>query len=108
LKTLAARASADGGSAILDRVKPTTDATLDGCRSLPTPHDGGRVTLEEIREALADDGYSGGWRKAWVKEVLTEVVVETRTAEGARLIVEIKAVINQFQDGAPALLNDIL
>ena len=65
---------------------------------------GRRVSPEEIRDVLADEGYSAGARKAWLKTVLTELQEGdgsgAETAERRRLIEEINAVIDDSQDDA--------
>ncbi len=68
------------------------------------------MTLEEIREVLADEGYSADRRKTWLKEVLTDVTAEhstTPSPDRAKLIDEIKEIIEQQQDGEP-LSKDVL
>jgi hypothetical protein len=57
------------------------------------------VTPEEIRDVLADEGYSAGERKTWLKSVLTDIQDgDGRVAED--LIEEINAVIEEDDDEA--------
>jgi hypothetical protein len=70
--------------------------------SLPELGAGRRVSPEEIRDVLADEGYSAGARKTRLKTVLTELQEGdgAETAERRRLIEEINAVIDDSQDDA--------
>ena len=79
------------------RLEPALGATSDRRRSLCAHNGAWRVTLEEIRDAIQDEGYSGDRRKALIKEVLTEVACRPPcSSESRRLIVEIEAVVIQL------------
>lgn len=45
----------------------------------PTATDG--ITPEEVQAVLLDEGYSADHRKAWLKQLLTELTVEPRRAQ---------------------------
>lgn len=65
---------------------------------------GGEVSLEEIRDLLQDDGYSANQRKAWLKEVLTELQVnqaKPRSRDRDDLVKAIKDIIADNQDERP-------
>jgi len=58
--------------------------------------DGTPVGEEEIRDLLADEGYSADRRKGWLKEVLTALTAEEKRGSSPRrraLIAEISQII---------------
>lgn len=65
---------------------------------------GGTVTLQEIEDALADEGYSAAERKDWLKTVLTKLSRKDRdrlSAEEQRIVARIKQILSNHQDGDP-------
>jgi len=48
------------------RITPTNPSKAEIPRS-------GDISLDEIQDVLQDDGYSANQRKAWLKEVLTDL-----------------------------------
>jgi hypothetical protein len=72
---------------------------------------GRRITPEEIRQVLMDEGYSASRGTDWVREVLTSVQNDetwTDDAEKERLIGEIKAILGDAQEGDEPLADDVL
>ncbi|MBI1251837.1 MAG: hypothetical protein GC189_10225 [Alphaproteobacteria bacterium] len=69
----------------------------------PLHHDGNPITVEDINEVLANEGYSADQRKGWLKEVLTELTSRNRDDAPGRdhLVAHIKAILNDNQDGEP-------
>jgi hypothetical protein len=68
------------------------------------PPAGGEVSLEEIQDLLQDDGYSAKQRKAWLKEVLTELQdnrAKPRSRDRDELVKAIKDIIAENQDERP-------
>jgi hypothetical protein len=68
------------------------------------------ISPDEIRDVLADEGYSAGERKNWLKTVLTEIQKERPelpAAERNRLMDEVRSVIGANQDGKP-IADDVL
>lgn len=62
---------------------------------------GASLSLQEIQDALTDQGYSADGRKGWLREVLTELeAIHAReaSAETADLIDSIKTVLRAQQD----------
>jgi hypothetical protein len=79
-------------------------------RRLPELRDDRPISADEIRDVLADEGYSAGERKTWLKSVLTELQQgpqEASTPERRRLIDEVKSIIAAYQDGKP-VADDVL
>ena len=70
-----------------------------------------RITLQEIQDVLADQGYSADKRKAWLKEVLTDLEQEhskTPSADRKQLIDSIKAIVGKLQKTGRPISNDVL
>ncbi|MEW5424956.1 hypothetical protein [Amorphus sp. 3PC139-8] len=66
------------------------------------------ITLQELQEALAEEGYSADARKDWLRALLTEV--QSRYPKGARidraaLIEAVKEVIDTHQQ-RPSVIDD--
>jgi hypothetical protein len=69
------------------------------------------ITLQEIQDALLDDGYSADERKNWLKGVLTELEQHSASdasPEMARLIDEVKRIIDVQQQAGKPIADDVL
>ena len=77
--------------------------TIKGKRSKEPSAAGGEISLEEIQDLLHDDGYSANQRKAWLKEVLTDLQDRTKSSSRDRddLIKAIKDIIAEKQNERP-------
>jgi len=74
------------------------------------PPAGGEISLEEIRDILQDDGYSANQRKAWLKEVLTELQdgkAKPRSRDREDLVEAVKDIIADHQE-TPPISDDTL
>ena len=74
------------------------------------PVTGDRISLDEIREVMADTGYSADQRKGWLKNVLTDLAQQqTGSPSSARseLIETVKQIIDDNQSGKP-IARDVL
>ncbi len=63
-----------------------------------------QITLQEIQDALADEGYSANQRKGWLKELLTDLEraqAADPSGDHAELVGEIKEIIRRYQHGKP-------
>ena len=70
--------------------------------SLETYRPGLNVTPEEIRQILADGGYSAGARSGWLKTLLTDITSENSDVSDpnrAKLVEMIKEILDESQDG---------
>lgn len=70
----------------------------------------GEISLEEIRDVLQDDGYSANQRKAWLKEVLTDLQdnrLKPRSRDRDDLAKAVKDIIADGQD-TPPISDDTL
>lgn len=79
-------------------------------KPLRAPQTGVPVTREEIKDVLANQGYSADQRKGWLKEVLTELICEERKQPDPnhrRMIKEVKEILDDQQSGDP-LSDDTL
>jgi hypothetical protein len=66
------------------------------------PELGEDLKRNEIMAVLADDGYSAGGRKGWLKTVLTRLAQEqpeNPDANRAKLVEEIKDILNENVSG---------
>lgn len=82
----------------------------DGNAAPKIPDPRAHITAEEIRDVLMNDGYSAGERKAWLKDVLTELTDADRRPAGpdrAELVAQIKAILADHQSGRP-IAQDVL
>lgn len=71
---------------------------------------GDEISPEEIQDLLEDDGYSANQRKAWLKEVLTELQddkIKPRSGDREQLIREVKNILSDRQD-TPPISDDTL
>ncbi len=71
---------------------------------LESPTKGRPISRNEILEVMADEGYSGDGRKAWLKEVLTQVAQGEDTdpdPERQELMQEIKEILHNQVDDDP-------
>ncbi len=71
-------------------------------RPLKDYHSGQEVTIHEIQDVMADEGYSASQRKGWLKTVLTELEqgeADTLSQERRDLINSIKDIVDDHQDG---------
>jgi hypothetical protein len=71
---------------------------------LHAPREGVTITRNEILDVLADEGYSAGQRKNWLKGVLTRLTADESTAPNSdrqHLIDEIKTILHQQIPGHP-------
>lgn len=71
---------------------------------LRDPRQGEPITRNEILDVLADEGYSAGSRKNWLKQVLTRLTAEDGDDPGQdrqHLIDEIKKILDQQIPGDP-------
>lgn len=68
------------------------------------PEIGDDLSREEIMDVLADEGYSAGDRKEWLKKVLTRLAQEPQDGPDAdrdALVREIKRVLDRNIPGEP-------
>lgn len=68
------------------------------------PEIGDDLTREEIMDVLADEGYSAGDRKGWLKKVLTRIAQapqDNPDADREALVREIKRVLDRNIPGEP-------
>lgn len=66
------------------------------------PELGEGLSRNEIMDILADEGYSAGGRKGWLKRVLTRLATEQQEnpdANRAELVEEIKDILNENVSG---------
>lgn len=73
-------------------------------RKLKMPRSGEPIRRNEIQDVLADEGYSAGQRKSYLKAVLTELSAEqekTPSEEREQLISEVRKIIDSNQSGKP-------
>ena len=87
--------------------KPHTAAPKPGTDKIPRS---GEISLEEIRDVLQDDGYSANQRKAWLKEVLTDLQdnrLKPRSRDRDDLVKAVKDIIADGQD-TPPISDDTL
>ncbi|WP_422370866.1 hypothetical protein [Hoeflea sp.] len=75
-----------------------------GHRPLPDPKSHALNNREEFQDILSDEGYSADQRKDWLKALLTELSAAQSNepdTDRARLITEIKEIIQLHQSGKP-------
>jgi hypothetical protein len=80
-------------------------------QELPSHGEGRRITAQQIREALMDEGYSASRGTSWVREVLTSVQNDENwqdEGEKARLVAEIQAILDEQQDKGQPMADDVL
>lgn len=80
-----------------DNKKPPQDARQ-------FPEVGEDLSRNEIMEVLADDGYSAGGRKEWLKTVLTRLSkaqVDNPNKKRAELVSEVKDILDENVSGDP-------
>lgn len=68
------------------------------------PEVGEDLSRNEIMDVLADDGYSAGGRKEWIKTVLTRLAKEqvaNPNKKRAELVSEIKNILDENVSGDP-------
>jgi hypothetical protein len=78
---------------------------------LSRPQSLDEISLQEIQDVLLDDGYSVDRRKAWLKELLTDLEQEdSRKAspERAKLIADVKRIIDKQQGAGKPIADDVL
>lgn len=78
--------------------------TSGGKPTLRAPGQGDRITRNEIFEILADEGYSAGDRKAWLRQVLTQLAGPSHNAsdpDREALVEEIKTILDRQVPGKP-------
>jgi hypothetical protein len=91
----------------VDRAKEETIARDENPQrpaTLETYHPGLNVTPEEIRQILADDGYSVGARTGWLKTLLTDITSEDSAVPDQnkeKLVTLVKELLAQAQNGKP-------
>lgn len=86
-----------------------TDRPIQG-KKPALPQAGGEISLEEIRDVLEDDGYSANRRKAWLKEILTELQdnrAKPQSPDRDDLIQAVKDIIADHQE-TPPISDDAL
>jgi hypothetical protein len=67
------------------------------------------ITIAELLDAIADQGYSDDQRKAWLKQKLTQITTnqsKSPSPQQAKLIEDLKAVIGELQ--SQPLSDDLL
>jgi hypothetical protein len=72
--------------------------------TLETYRPGLNVTSEEIRQILADDGYSVGARTGWLKTLLTDITSEESAVPDQnkeKVVALLKELLAQAQNGKP-------
>lgn len=72
-------------------------------RPLTAP-DGGRISRQQLLNVLADEGYSAGQWRGWLKEVLTELEQEEGPEQSEvdqRLVRAIRKTLDDYQAGKP-------
>lgn len=76
----------------------------DGKSELRAPTHGKKITRNEILDVMADEGYAADDRKAWLKDVLTQVSQddEGRTdPDRQKLMQEIREILHNHVSDRP-------
>jgi hypothetical protein len=73
------------------------------------PEDPCEISEQEVQDVLADEGYSADLRKAWLKDILTELAQEgVRGARDRKILARaVKKIVRKYQAGKP-IADDVL